>query len=59
MKVAMKLITATNRNQWVPDTIAGEANAMQIIPNTCKIRETTVTTENSSSSSSSLTTPNY
>jgi hypothetical protein len=34
MRVAMKLTTATNRNQCVPERMAGEAQAMQTMPNT-------------------------
>lgn len=31
-RVAMKAVTVTNRNQWVPLTSAGEAHAIHIIP---------------------------
>jgi hypothetical protein len=34
MRVAMKLTTATNRNQCVPARMAGEAQAMHTMPNT-------------------------
>jgi hypothetical protein len=41
MSVAMKLMTATKRNQCVPDSHAGEAHAMQTMPNSCKQKATT------------------
>ena len=36
ISVPMKVVVATKRKKWVPERMAGEARAMQRMPNICK-----------------------